>query len=232
VANYSFLCSSLYFPERLCSILLSGWLRITYSSTLLWFSQQFSCRLTRWMALWISSSSGRRWLSRCLVHHIAQLMVADCSFYCSSMAFPMVRVQYCTADGSGLLIVPLLNMFRDGLRAASVHQQLSQRFARCFPQQMSLLCSFLHLSTAFTVCMLYLSAESCTLLIHLLVDTFHHLCTVFLCRWPQVAHTSASQRLSWFAQCIALRIAADCSFFHSLMAFTMVCIPFCPMMTV
>jgi len=66
---------------------------------------------------------------------IAPRMVADCSYLRSSTAFTTVHAPYCSADGSALLIPPLVNCFHDGSRAvllsgwqriahSSAHQRL------------------------------------------------------------------------------------------------------------
>jgi len=41
----------------------------------------------------------------------------DYSFFCSSTAFTTVIAPYFSADGGGLLILPLVNVFHDGLSA-------------------------------------------------------------------------------------------------------------------
>jgi len=72
-------------------------------------------------------------------YRIPQRMAADYSFLHSSTAFTTVCAPYCSADGSGLLILPLVKGFHDGLRAVllrqriahtSARQRLSRRFAR------------------------------------------------------------------------------------------------------
>jgi len=106
-------------------------------------------------------------------------MAADNPFFHSSMAIATGYALYYAVDGSRLFILPLVNRFRDVLCATSVHQQLSRWFARCFAQQMVLLCSFFHLSMAFTVCVLYWSVESSALLI-LLLEKRRRICWF----WP------------------------------------------------
>jgi len=151
----------------------------------------------------------------------------DCTPYCS---------------GSGLLILPLVNSFHDGLRAvfnsgwqriahSFSRQWLSRRFSRRIAQRMTAYCSFFLWSTAFTtVCAPYCSADCSALLILPLVNGFHNgLRAVLLCGWQCIAHYSARQRLlRWFSHRIAPRMAAYCSFFHSSMAFTTACAPCCP----
>jgi len=99
------------------------------------------------------------------------------------MAFTTVYVPYCSADDSGLLILPLINGIQ-GLRAilhqewqriahSSACQWLSQRFARRFPQWMAVHCSFFRSSTAFPVCALYCSTDGSGLLVLVLVNGFH-----------------------------------------------------------
>jgi hypothetical protein len=48
----------------------------------------------------------------------------DRSFFRSSTAFTTVYAPYCSADGSGLLILPLVNGFRDALRAVLLSGRL------------------------------------------------------------------------------------------------------------
>jgi len=128
------------------------------------------------------------------------------------MAFPPVYAPYWSEDGSGLPILPLVNVFH-GLHAVllsgwqriahtSACQRLSQRFARCFPPRMAAHCSFFRSSTSFTVCM-----------------------PVLLLGWQRIALSSSRQRLSQFARRFTPRMVAHCSFFRSSMSFT-VCPPF------
>jgi len=70
--------------------------------------------LSRWQRI-THTSAGQR-LSQRIVHSIAHLMAADCSFFYSSTTF-MVCALFCSADGSVLPILPLVNGFHDGLRA-------------------------------------------------------------------------------------------------------------------
>ena len=81
---------------------------------------------------------------------------------------------------------------------------------------------------AFTTdCVPYRSADGCDLLVPLLGDGFpYHSHAVFLSGWQQLAHSLARQWLSWFARRFAQHMTAHCSFFCSLMAFT-VCTLFC-----
>jgi len=202
------------FHDDLRAVLLSGWYRIAHTSA----SQRLSRRFAR---------------------RIAQRTAAHCSFFRSSTAFPMVRAPYRAADGSGLLIPPLVNGFRDGLRAvllsgrqriahSSARQRLSRRFARRIAQRLEAHCSFLHSLTAFpTVRAPYCSADGSRLLILPLVNGFKDGLRAVLRRgWQRIAHTSARQRLSRrFARRIAQQTAAYCSFFRSPTAFTTVCAP-------
>ena len=80
------------FHDGLRALLLRGWQRIA------------------------DSSAGRRRFRRS-AHRIAQRMAAHCSFFRSSKAFPTVCASCCSADGSALLILPLVIGFSDGLRA-------------------------------------------------------------------------------------------------------------------
>jgi len=204
------------FSDGLRAVLLSGWRRIAHS-----FSRQ---RL-----------SGR--FSRC----IAQRMAADCSFLHSSMAFTTVCAPYCSADGSGLLILPLVKGFHDGFRAvllsgwqrighSSARQRLFRRFARRISQRMAADCSFFLSSTAFTTVFApYCSADGSALLNLLLVKGFHDgLRTILLTGWQRIAPSSARQRLfRRFTRRIAQRMTADCSYFRSSKPFTTDCAPFC-----
>jgi len=73
----------------------------------------------------------------------------------------MVCVPYCSADGSGLLILPLVNGFHASFRAVlpsgwqriahtSARQWLSRRFVRRNALRMAADCSYFRLSMAFT----------------------------------------------------------------------------------
>jgi len=55
------------------------------------------------------------------------------SFVLSSTAFTTVCALYCLADGSGLLIPPLVNGFPDGLHAVLLSGW--RRIAHSFPRQ-------------------------------------------------------------------------------------------------
>jgi len=79
------------FHDGLPAVLPRGWQRIAHSCTCRRLSQRFARR-------------------------ISQRMVADCPFFLSSTAFTTVFMSYCSTDGSGLLILPLVD-FHDGLRA-------------------------------------------------------------------------------------------------------------------
>jgi len=163
-------------------------------------------------------------------------MAADCSFFRSSTAFT-VCAPFCTENGSGLLILPLVNGFPDGLRAdflsgwkciarSSARQRLS-RFACRIAQQMAADCSYLRSSMAFTVCAPFCSANDNILLVLPLINGFHGLRAVLFNGWQRIACSSACQRLSRFARCFAQRMTAHCSYFHSSKAFTTVCAPYC-----
>jgi len=65
----------------------------------------------------IADTSPHQHLSRRFARLIAQRMMADCTFFLSSTAFPTVCAPYCSVDGSGLLILLLVNGFSDGLGA-------------------------------------------------------------------------------------------------------------------
>jgi len=65
----------------------------------------------------IADSCARQRLFRQFARRIAQRMAAGCSYFRSSMALKTGCAPYCAADGSRLLILPLVNGFHDGLRA-------------------------------------------------------------------------------------------------------------------
>jgi len=161
----------------------------------------------RWQRIAHSFSHQR--LSRRFARRIAQWMVAHCSFFHSSTAFTTVFAPYCSADGSGLLILPLVNGFHDGLCAvlslrwqriahSFSHQQPSRRFSRRISLRMAADCSFFLTSTAFTtVCALYCSADGSALLILPLVNGFHDgFCAVLLSGWQRIALSCTRRRLS------------------------------------
>jgi len=164
-------------------------------------------------------------------------MAADCSFFCSSMAFTVIAL-FCTANGSRFLLLPVVNGFHHGLRAvllsgwhrlahSSARQWLS-RFARHFASGIAADCSFLRSSTAFpTVCALISSADGRALLVLPLVNGFHGLGTVLLNGWQRIPHSSACQRLSLLGRCFANRMTVHCSYFRSSTAFTtcVLCFP-------
>ena len=135
------------FHNGLRAVLLSGWQRIAHTSARQRLSRRFArLLLSGWRR--IAHSFSRQRLSRRFARRIAQRMAAHCSFFRSSTAFLTVRAPYCSADGSGLLILPLANSFHDGLRAvllsgwyriaqSSARQRLSRRFARRIAHRMA-----------------------------------------------------------------------------------------------
>jgi len=86
------------FHDDLRTVSLSGWHRVAHTST----SQRLPRRFAR---------------------RIAQRTAPHFSFFHSSTAFPMVRAPYRAADGSGLLIPPLVKGFPDGLHAVLLSGQ-------------------------------------------------------------------------------------------------------------
>jgi len=174
-------------------------------------------------------------------YHIPHRMAADYSFFRLSMAFTTVCTPYCSADGSGLLIPPLINGFHNSLRAVllygwqriahtSAHQRLSQQFARCIALRMAADCSTFLLPTAFTmVCTPYSLVDGIGLPPPLLANGFHDDWRAVLLRgWHRIGHTSASQRLSRrFTRHIAQRMVSDCLCLCLSTAFTTVCAPYC-----
>jgi len=143
----------------------------------------------------------------------------------------MVFAPYCSVDGSGLLILPLVNGFYS-LHAvlhnkwqrnahSSNRQWLSRRFARRFPQRMAVHCSFFHLPMAFTVCAPYYSTDDSVLLILPLFNGFHGLRAVLHNEWQQIAHSSSRQRLfRRFACRFPQRMVVHSWFLRSSTAFT------------
>jgi len=132
-----------------------------------------------------------------------------------------VFAAYCSADGSGLRILPRVVGFHNGLHAVlpsgwqriahfCTSQQLSQRFARRISQRMAADCSFFLSLTAFTmVCAPYFSADGGGLLILSLVNCFHDgFRAVVLHEWQRIAYSCARRRLSRrLVRHIARRIA-------------------------
>jgi len=182
----------------------------------------------------IARSSARQWLSR-FARRFAPRMSAHCSYFHSSKASTTVCVPYCSADVSGLLIIPLVKVFH-GLRAGllngcqrithtSTFQRLSRRFAPRIALRMVLDRSYCCSSTAFlTVYGPFCSTDGIVLLVLPLVKGFHGLRAGLLNGCQRIAHSSAFQRVSQrFASRITLRMALDRSYFRWSMAFTTVC---------
>ena len=99
------------FHHGLHAVLHSSWQQIVHTST----RQQISRRLRAILLCgWhrVARSCTRRQLLR-FVCRIAQRMVADCAFFHLSTAFPTLFSAYCSADGSTLLILSLMNSFHD-----------------------------------------------------------------------------------------------------------------------
>jgi len=155
------------FHDGLRAVLLRGWLRIAPTST-------------------------RQRLSRRFGRRIAQRMAADFSYFHSSKAFTTDCVPYCSANGSGLLILPLVNSFHNGLRAVIPNgwqriahsfsrYRLSRRFVCGIAHWISPEYSFFHWSMAFTVCSPFCPVDGSILFILPLVNGFHSLHTVLLC---------------------------------------------------
>jgi len=142
-------------------------------------------------------------------------MAADCSFFRPSTAFTTVCVQYCSAAGSKLLIIPLVSGFHNGC-VLSCSTDGTLLFV------IPLVDSF------HDACTPYCSADGTMLLILPLVNGFPDVSqAVFLCGWQHIAHSAACQRVSWFGHCIAHQRAVDYSFFTSYTAFTTVYMPYC-----
>jgi len=69
------------------------------------------------MARQIAHSFTRQRPLRRIAHRIPPRIAADCSDLRSSVAFTTVFAPYFSADGSGLLILPLVNGFHNGFPA-------------------------------------------------------------------------------------------------------------------
>jgi len=223
--------------------------------------------LSRWQRF--ADSSARQRLSRRFSRRIAPRMSTDCPFFHSSPAFMTVCAPYCPVDGSGLLILALVDGFHDSLHAVFLsgwwqighsfsRQQLSRRFSRHIAPRMAAYCYFFRSSTFMmdcilccssdrsldrlffrsyaalpTVCMPYGSTEGKSA--HLwvrsylpLVDDFANVLHAVYCSlYRSFFRSSTSVIPGRFAYRIPQRIAADCSFLHLTMAFTMVFAPYC-----
>jgi len=121
------------------AVFLKGWQRIAHSSAhqqLSWFARRFTQRMT-----------------------------AHCGYFHSSKAFTMVCVPYCTADGSGLLVLLLVNGFH-GLLVGLLNgcqsiastipcKRLTRLFAPGIALRMASDYSFFHSCTAFTLWALF-----------------------------------------------------------------------------
>jgi len=139
------------------------------------------------------------------------------SYFRSSTAFTTVCAPYFTADGSGLLILSLVNGFHDGLCAVILSRwQCIAHYSAC--QWLSRL-----------VFAPYCPVDGSVLLILPLVNSFHNgLRAVLPSGWRRIAHSFSRQRISqWFARRSAPQIAAHCSYFRLSTAFTTVCAPYC-----
>jgi len=131
------------------------------------------------------------------------------------MAFLTIRAPYSRADGSTLLVVPLVNDFHDGLRAVLLRAW-----------QRIVLSSLQSLTAFMAVCAPYWSADGRGLLVLLLVNGFHSLRTVLLSVRQRIAHSSSRYRLSLFARCFAPWMAAHSYILYSSTALP-VSAPFC-----
>jgi len=201
------------------TVLLGGLQRIART-----FARQRLSRRRRAVLLrgWqrIAHTSACQRLSRPFPRRMAQRMASDCSFFRSSMAFA-VCPPFCTANGSGFLLLVVVNGFQYGLRAVllSGWQRIAQRMAADS--------SFFRSSTAFIVWALFCSPDNRALLILPFVNGCHGLRAVFPNRWQRIARSSTRQRHSrWFACCIAPWMVVDCSYFLSSKAFTTVYAPY------
>jgi len=186
----------------------------------------------------IAHSSARQQLSRRFARH--RLLAVSLILPLVNVNYPRLdRVPYSSGDGSGLLILPLVNGFHDGLCAvllsgwyriaqSSARQLLSRRFARRRLIAVSLILPLVDVNYPRTVRVPYSSTDGSGLLILPRVNGFHDgLRAVLLTGWQRIAHTSAHQRLSRrFARRIALQMAADCSIFRLPTDFKTDCAPY------
>jgi len=197
--------------------------------------------LSRWQR--IAHSFFHHRLSRRFSRRIAQWMAAYCSFFDSSTAFTTVCAPYCPADGIGLLILALINGFHDGLRAAFLcgcqwiaHSFSGQRLSRWFSRRIARrIARWIDYSYAAlrTGSMPYGSMEgrSAHLWVHSylpLVSDFANVLRAVDCSlYHSFFRSSTSVIPGRFAYRTPQWMAADCSFLHSSMAFTMVFAPYC-----
>ena len=115
-AHCSFFLSSMAFPTVCAPYCSSDGSALLILPLINGFSYgSHAVLLTGWQR--ISHSSARERLFRRFARRIAQRLVAHCSFFLSSMAFPTVCSPYCSSDGSALLILPLINGFSYGSHA-------------------------------------------------------------------------------------------------------------------
>jgi len=186
--------------------------RITHSSAHRRFSQRFACHiaqrdrsldrlffrsLTAYPTVWVPYGSTEDKSAHQWVHSYLPLVDDFANFLLGrrllavSLLLPLVdvnyrrpvRVPYSSADGSGLLILALVNGFQDGLRAVLLcrwqwiaHTSARQRLSRWIAHRIAPAadCSYFHSSTAFmSVCAPYLTADGSALLILSLVNGFH-----------------------------------------------------------
>jgi len=119
------------FHDAFRAILHSRWLGRSLIHLLVnGFHDRFRTVLLRgWQP--IAHTSARQRLLQRLARRIALQMAADCSYFRESKAFTMDCVPYCS--GSGLLILPLVNGFHDGLHA--IFHSRWQRIAHSFSRQ-------------------------------------------------------------------------------------------------
>ena len=140
------------------TVFLSGWQRIAHTST-------------------------RYWLLRRFARTFVMQLAVDCLFIRSSKPSTTVCAPYCSADGNGLLILPLLNVFHTSLHAVllsvwqwiacSYTRQRLSRVAPHFSQQMAAHCLCFYSAWACMVCMPYCSADGSAVLILPCVNGFH-----------------------------------------------------------
>jgi len=99
------------FHHCLHAVLLRSWQQIAHTSACHQISRQLrAILLCKWHRV-ACSCTCRRLLR--FTRRIAQRMVADCAFFHLSTAFPTLFSAYCSADGSVLLILSLMNSFHD-----------------------------------------------------------------------------------------------------------------------
>lgn len=154
---------------------------------------------------YLYSASTHQRLSWRFVHRFGQWKVSLCSFFYSPMAF-MVFVPYCSADGSALLVLPLVISFDDGLRTILLSGRLwiahssscwwISWFVHCVALWMTLYWSYFCSSMVFMVWAPHCSTDSSVLLLLPFVNCSNDgLHSVLHCGWMCNVHYSVCQQI-------------------------------------